>query len=381
MSLLSLFSARRQKLYAYLALPAGLLLLSGCSQPETNTTVEQPVPQVGVYTLTSQPINLTTRLPGRVVPFRVAHVRPQVSGVVRKRLFQEGQSVEQGQVLYQIDPAPYQAQLAQAEANLSEAQSIAYRYQDLVTSGAISRQQYDSANAALQAAKAAYHLAQINLEYTEIRAPISGRIGRSLITEGALVTANQAQELARIDQLDPIFVDMNQPIDAVVELRQAIDAGQLGESSRELTAVSLSYGAGQAYPEPGTLQLSEVNVQQSTGTVTLRAQFPNSNNALLPGMFVYAEFAQAVEPNALLVPQQALTRTPKGEGLVMVVAADNTVQARIVETVRTVGNSWLISAGLEAGERVITEGVMKVRPGMKVEPVAATNVSLVTEFN
>lgn len=358
------------------------LLLTGCSgaEPTANQASLMQTPEVGVYTVEARPLSLTTELPGRTAAYRVAEVRPQVNGILQKRLFEEGAFVEQGQPLYQIDPAPYQAALARAEANLANAESLLKRYESLIESRAISRQQYDDAQAAWKSAKAEHEVARINMQYTQVRAPISGRIGRSLVTEGALVSSGQPQELAVVTQLDPIHVDLTQPVTKMLRLQAALEEGRLQRGGEQAAVVGLSLEDGSHYPLSGTLQFSEVSVDAGTGSVTLRAEFPNPEGKLLPGMFVRATLQEGVQSDAKLVPQQAVSRNADGSASVLVVTDNGTVEPRRVQTLRTLGNAWLVGDGIEAGEQVITEGLHRVRPGMQVNPVPAGNVELKTEF-
>lgn len=359
-------------------LPLAITMLAGCN--EKQVVEERPIPEVGVYTLQAQPLTLTTKLPGRTASYRVAEVRPQVNGIVQKRLFTEGTEVEQGQQLYQIDARTYQARLARAEANLVTAENLAQRYERLLKTNAVSRQQYDDAMAAWKQAQAEVQVASIDVQYTKVLSPISGRIGRSRVTEGALVTSGQAQEMATVQQLHPIYVDVTQPITKLLELQRALESGRLQRAGENQAQVSLTLDDGSAYPLPGTLKFSEVSVDPTTGSVTLRAEFPNPERKLLPGMFVQALLQEGVQQDAILVPQQAVARDARGVPSVWVVKPDDSVELREVETLRTVGNAWLIGKGLADGERVITEGTQRVRNGIKVKPVPASNVRLVAEF-
>ncbi len=358
--------------------PLAIAMLAGCN--EKQVAEERPIPEVGVYTLQAQPLTLTTKLPGRTASFRVAEVRPQVNGIVQKRLFTEGTEVEQGQQLYQIDARTYEAVLARAKANLVTAENLAKRYERLLKTNAVSRQQYDDAMAAWKQAQAEVQVARIDVQYTKVLAPISGRIGRSRVTEGALVTDGQAQEMATVQQLDPIYVDVTQPITKLLELQRALESGRLQRAGEDQAQVSLTLDDGSAYPLAGTLKFSEVSVDPTTGSVTLRAEFPNPERKLLPGMFVQALLQEGVQQNAILVPQQAVSRDTRGVPSVWVVKQDNSVEKREVETLRTVGNAWLIGKGVADGERVITEGTQHARSGVTVKPVEASNVRLVAEF-
>ncbi|MGA5585488.1 solvent efflux RND transporter periplasmic adaptor subunit SrpA [Pseudomonas siliginis] len=356
-----------------------LMLITGCGEKDHIASAPPP-PDVGVYTVRSQSLTLTTDLPGRTSAYRVAEVRPQVSGILQKRFFVEGTEVKLGQQLYQIDPRTYEAQLRRAEANRTTAQNLARRYETLLKTKAVSKQQYDDALAAWKQAEADYQVARIDVQYTRVLSPISGRIGRSTVTEGALVTNGQAQSLATITQLDPIYVDVTQPITKLLGLQQALESGRLQKTGENQAEVSLTLDDGSAYPIPGTLKFSEVSVDPTTGSVTLRAEFPNPNRKLLPGMFVHALLKEGVQQAAILVPQQAISRDTRGVPSVWVVKADNTVEAREVQTLRTVGNAWLISKGVSEGERIVTEGVQRVRSGIAVKAAEAKNVDLVADF-
>ncbi|CAD5378916.1 multidrug efflux system [Pseudomonas sp. OF001] len=350
-----------------------LLLLAGC-QKEAAPQQARPAPQVGVVTLEAQPFTLTSELPGRTAAYRIAEVRPQVDGIVLKRLFAEGREVKAGQQLYQIDPATYEATLKSAEATLLSSRSLAERYKVLVADQAVSRQQYDEARAAQLQAEAALEKARIDLRYTKVLAPIGGRIGRSAVTEGALVSSGQAQELAVIQQLDPIYVDVTQPATELLRLRRELAAGQLEKAGDTAARVSLSLPDGSAYAHDGRLEFSEVSVDPGTGSVTLRAVFPNPQHELLPGMFVQARLQTGSKSAAILAPQQGVTRNAKGEAVAMVVNAENKVEVRTLKAERTAGSFWLVSEGLEAGDRLITEGLQFIKPGVEVKVQAASNV-------
>jgi membrane fusion protein (multidrug efflux system) len=342
-------------------------------------------PEVGVVTLALQPVTLTTTLPGRTSPYAISDVRPQVSGIVKDRLFQEGSNVRAGQVLYQIDPATYRAafdqakaQLASAQANLATAKVKAERYADLVKINGVSKQDADDANAAyLQAAaavqqnQAALQTARINLDYTRVKAPIGGRIGKSVYTKGALVSAGQAEALTTVQTLDPIYVDITQSSAELLRLRQQLSSGALTASGPSSTLVSLKLEDGSDYPLKGRLEFADVTVDQTTGAVTLRAIFPNPRGVLLPGMYVRAVVAQGDRPSALLVPQQGVTRGPTGEATATIVDQKNKAQVRVVQTTGVVGDKWLVSSGLQPGDRVIVEGLQRVRPGVSVRAVPA----------
>lgn len=358
---------------------AAILLLAGCDQAEQAASTP-PAPEVGVYTVQAQPLTLTTDLPGRTTAYRVAQVRPQVSGILQQRLFTEGTEVVQGQQLYQIYPKTYEAELARAMANQVTTGNLVKRYEQLLQTKAVSKQQYDNAVAAWKQAQADVQMARVNVEYTKVLSPISGRIGRTRITEGALVTNGQEQELTIVTQLDPIYVDINQPITRLLGLQRALESGRLQKAGENQAEVSLTLDDGSPYPLPGTLKFNEVQVDPTTGSVTLRALFPNPDRKLLPGMFVHAQLKEGMQQDALLVPQQALFRDSRGAANVWVVKPDNGVEMRQVEALRTVGNAWLIGSGLQSGERVVTEGLQRVRNGIAVKPVAAKNVERVADF-
>ncbi len=359
---------------------AAILTLVACSDAEQAGAAQgAPTPEVEVVTLAHSELALTTELPGRTTDYRQAEIRPQVNGILLKRLFTEGQVVQAGQQLYQIDAAPYQAALAQAKANLASSKALAHnaklkaeRFKGLLGSKAVSQQDYDDASAALMQAEAAVasseaalQTAQINLDYTAIHAPISGQIGRSLVTEGALLTANQAQALAVIRQLDPIYVDLTQSATELLQLKRQHKA-----DSAEVV-VDLLLDDGSRYAEQGSLQFSEVNVDPSTGMVTLRAVFPNTQGELLPGMFVRARLQHGVDKQALLVPQAAVSRTPKGDATVLLVNSNNQVEQRQIVTGNSRGQHWQVLSGLAVGDKVIVAGLQKVQPGAQVRAVAA----------
>jgi membrane fusion protein (multidrug efflux system) len=363
-------------------LSAGLML-AGCGKKQGGAPPQAGPPEVGVMTVQPQRVVLTTELPGRTSPYLIAEVRPQVNGIIQKRVFTEGGDVKAGQVLYQIDPATYQAAFAsaraaeaRAEANLIPARLKAERYRDLVKINAVSQQDYDNADASLKqaeadvaSAKAAVETARINLAYTRVTAPISGRIGRSSVTDGALVTANQPAALAVIQQLGTMYVDVTQSSADLLKLRQNLASGLMTKGGAAQARVRLLLEDGSSYPLPGTLKFSEVTVDQSTGSITLRAVFPNPKQTLLPGMFVRAILEEGESPDAILVPQRGVSRNPKGDALVMVVGAEDKVEPRPIKVVRTVGDSWLVSEGLKTGDRVILEGLQKARPGTAVKVV------------
>ena len=347
-------------------------LLSGCKKEEAAPAAQAP--QVGVVTLQSQAYTLTSDLPGRTIAYRVAEVRPQVNGIILKRLFKEGSEVKEGQQLYQIDPSVYEATLASAQANLQSTRSLSDRYKQLVAEQAVSRQEYDDAQAKRLQAEASLRSAQIDLRYTKVLAPLSGRIGRSMFTEGALVNNGQADAMAVIQQLDPIYVDVTQSSAELLKLRRELESGQLQKAGANAAKVSLNLEDGTTYTHEGRLEFSEVSVDQTTGSVTLRAVFPNPEHNLLPGMCVHARLAAGVNANAILAPQQGVTRDLKGQPTALIVDKDNKVELRQLKASRTVGSDWLIEEGLKPGDRLITEGLQFVKPGIEVKVSEATNV-------
>ncbi|WEK42104.1 MAG: efflux RND transporter periplasmic adaptor subunit [Candidatus Sphingomonas colombiensis] len=357
------------------------LLLSACGSGAP--PAQQGPMQVSVVTVRSQPVTLTTELPGRTVAYETSEVRPQVNGLILARLFEEGDSVRQGQPLYRIDPQPYKASeasaaaaLARAKAAIASTSALARRYDELIKINAVARQDYDNAvtqaaqaRADVSAQQAALNSARIDLGRTTIRAPISGRIGRSDFTTGALVTASQANALATIQRLDPIYVDVQQSSAEVLKLRQQIMAGQL---SREGGAarVQLKLEDGTTYPIEGELKFTDVSVDPTTGSQAIRIRFANPHGLLLPGMYVRGQLVEGTQAQGLLVPQRTVSRDERGHPTVMVVGKDNKVEQRVIETARTVGDSWLVTGGLKEGERVVVEGGMMLRPGMPVKAVA-----------
>ena len=373
--------------------------LASCSSGKT-AAPPNPPPEVGVVTLHPQPVTITTDLPGRTVAYRVAEVRPQVSGVILKRLFIEGGEVKAGQQLYQIDPAPFQANLESAQASLARAQAtltsarlLVQRYKPLTEAHAVSQRDYDNAVAAqdqaaadVASAKAAVDTAHINLAYTRVLSPISGRAGRSSVTEGALVDANQRTALMVVQQLDPIYVDVTQPSTILLRLQREFASGQLKKVGEAQAQAKLILEDDTPYEPTGKLQFAEVAVDSGTGSVTLRAVFPNPQHILLPGMFVHEQLEEGVNEQGLLVSQRAISHNSLGDATTMVVGAGNTVSTRVIKTERAIGDQWLVSGGVAAGDRVIVvglqrlgSGVVKVRP-KEVSPdqlnskqVAATN--------
>lgn len=370
---------------APVALPIALFLslaLAACGGDD-QAGGDQPPPEAGFITVEPEPFTITSELPGRTTPYQIAEVRPQVTGIIEERLFEEGELVEAGEPLYRVDNRLYKADVASARANLASAQATlkstrlrAERFDKLLKMNAVSQQEYDEAQAALgetraqvAAAQAALDTARINLDYTTMEAPISGRIGRSTVTAGALVTANQTQALATIRQLDPIYVDVTQSNQELRRLREALESGRLEKVGEDQARVTLLLQNGSQYKHDGALQFSEFAVDESTGAVTLRALFPNPEGDLLPGMFVRARLPQGQRNNAILVPQKGIARDPTGQATAMVIGAEDKVEARQVTTEKAVGNQWLISDGLSEGDRLIIEGLQKIRPGATVTPV------------
>lgn len=384
--------ASRSRRASQIGMSIGLALcLAGCKD-EQKQAGPPPKPAVDVVTLHAQPVTLTTELPGRTSAFRTAEVRPQVGGVVLKRLFTEGDMVKEGQQLYQIDPAPYEASLASAQASLMKArasvataQSTVNRYRPLAAAFAISRLDLDNAIGTLQqdqadvaSAQAAIKTAAINLAYTKVLSPISGHSGRSSVTEGALVTADQATTLVTVTQLDPIYVDVTQPSTTILRLKREVASGQIKLAGDNKIPVKLLLEDGSRYDQDGKLQFSEVTVDQGTGAVTLRAVFPNPSGLLLPGMFVQEELQEGIRQNGILAPQQGVTHNPKGDATALVVGADGKVEARSLVTDRAIGDDWLVTQGLNDGDRLIVRGVQMVKPGVQVTANEVTPQSLAT---
>ncbi|GKW14439.1 multidrug resistance protein MexA [Pectobacterium carotovorum subsp. carotovorum] len=341
-----------------------VVTLASCDRPPAPP--QSSVPEVGIVTLATTNVPLTSELPGRTASYRVAEVRPQVGGILQKRLFEEGSLVQAGQILYQIDPAPYRAALAKAEASLESAKLLAQRYEKLVKTSAISQQDRDDARSSWLQARAEVDSARIDLGYTSIRAPISGRIGRSSVTQGALLTANQTDAMATIQQLDPIYVDIPQSSTSLLKLQDEFAAGHLKKDAEQQAEVRLMLDSGREYTHPGRIRLSEVTVDESSDSVIIRAEFPNPEGRLLPGMFVRATLQEGVRENVLLVPQRGIARDPAGQASALIVGEDNKVIRKLVMTERVVGNQWLISEGLKSGDRVIVDGTQNARPGNEV---------------
>jgi membrane fusion protein, multidrug efflux system len=372
----------------FLSALACMLGAAGCARDDAPPKNPAPV-EVGVVTIAPETISITSELPGRTSPYRIAEVRPQVSGIIQKRYFLEGSEVKAGQQLLQIDPSSYraavsnaQAALARADAQLVAAQLLVQRYESLSGQGVISKQDYDNARAAhgqaladVAAARAQLESANINLTFTRVLAPISGRIGRALATEGALVTDGQEEPLATIQQLDPIYVDVSQSSSELLRLQNQLRRGELRRDTENSAEVGLQLEDGSVYSEKGHLQFSEVSVNASTGSVLLRAVFPNPRGELLPGMFVRAQLSHGIKRDALLVPQRGVVRNRKGEAAVMLINPDSKVAERVVNAERVMGTRVLVTGGLAPGDRIVVEGLQKVRAGALVKAVPAAQDS------
>ncbi|RJL50920.1 efflux RND transporter periplasmic adaptor subunit [Pectobacterium carotovorum] len=360
---------------------SGGLMLAGCDDGNNQQGgTQQQMPEVGIVTLKTEALNVMTELPGRTSAYRIAEVRPQVGGIILKRNFVEGSDVKAGASLYQIDPATYQASYNSAKGSLAQAQAQAEiarltvnRYKPLLGTNYVSKQDYDQAvatsrqaDAAVQAAKAAVDTAQINLAYTKVNSPIEGRVGKSTVTEGALVATGQATALTTVQQLDPIYVDVTQSSNDFLQLKKELENGTLKQSEGKAN-VRLLLENGTEYTEAGTLEFSDVTVDETTGSITLRAIFPNPQHNLLPGMFVRARLDSGVNPTALLVPQQGVTRDPRGQATAMVVGEGDKVEPRTLKTSKAIGDKWLVTEGLKAGDRIIVTGLQKIRPGAQVK--------------
>ncbi|MDQ7968028.1 MAG: efflux RND transporter periplasmic adaptor subunit [Oxalicibacterium faecigallinarum] len=358
-----------------------IFALAACGK-KNEAPAAPPPTEVSVVTINAAPLAVTNELPARLESSRIAEVRARVAGIVLKRNFREGADVKAGELLYQIDPAQFQANynsadaaVQRAEATLLQAEMTAKRYKPLVETNAVSKLEYDNvvatekqATADLVSAKAARETARLSLGYANVTSPISGRIGRALVTEGALVGQNEATPLAVVQQIDPIYVNMTQSSTEVLRLQRAMAAGQLKSAGKDQVKITLVTEDGQVYPHPGKLLFSDLTVDETSGAVSLRAEFSNPERTLLPGMYVRARVEQAVNDSAITVPQQAVTQTPGGSA-VMVVGEDNKVTSRLVKTGSSNNNNWVIESGLKSGERVIVEGLQKVQPGATVKPV------------
>ncbi|MDD2465255.1 MAG: efflux RND transporter periplasmic adaptor subunit [Desulfobulbus sp.] len=367
----------------FFSLLIAVVLLSACRQENPKTIAPGPM-EVGILTIKQQPVNLAVELPGRTAAYRIAEVRPQVGGIIKKRLFTEGSEVKAGQLLYQIDPDTYQARFDSAKAALAKADALehsarlkAERYRTLVQTKAVSDQDqvemeanWKQAVADVAAAKAAVDSARINLDYTKLTAPISGRIGRSTVTEGALVTAEQATALSTIQQLDPLYVDLNQSSTEMLNLKKELSSEQAQHLEKSQSLVKVLFEDGSEYSQPGALEFSDVTVNQTTGTVILRAIVANPDQRLLPGMFVRARIDKGQRPNAILVPAVSISRNSKGQPMVMLVNKESVVEARIIQAGQNIGDQVLVTEGLSEGEQVIVAGLQKIKPGVSVKAVA-----------
>lgn len=358
---------------------------AGCNEQNSSASDQVTQINVGIITVTPQKIIKTTELPGRTAAVLTSEVRPQVNGVIQKRLFVEGSEVKEGQQLYQIDPAPYKAAydtaiaaLNKSNAALATSQAKAVRYKKLIESETVSRQDYDDvvatarqAQADIESAKANVEQARINLGYTKMFSPISGRIGHSTVTPGALVTQNQTAALATITQLDPIYVDLNQSVTTLLRLRKEMEANRKENTSVKEATVVLKMEDESTYPYIGTLKFSEVTVDQGTGTVLLRASFPNPKHMLLPGMYVHAIIQEGINQNGIMIPQKSVTRNAHGEATVRIVQNDNNIALRTIQIGAAQGDQWIVNGGLEPGDRVVVDNIQNARPGTAVHPVAA----------
>jgi membrane fusion protein (multidrug efflux system) len=368
------------------AMAVALGLLVGCKPSQGAAPAAPPAPHVSVVTMHAKPVSLTSDLPGRTTAFGTAAIEPQVTGVVLKRLFTEGDDVTAGQVLYQIDPASYQAQVDSEKAAVEKARAVVVserltvgRDRPLVRAQAVAQETLDNDVATLlqneadvASARAALETASINLGYTKVTAPIAGRTGRSSVTAGALVTADQTTALATVTQINPIYVDVTQPSTTLLRLKRELKSGQLKTAGTNQAEVHLILEDGSDYPQVGRLQFSEVSVDEDTGTVTLRAIFPNDDGLLLPGMFVRERIQEGISADGILAPQQAVTHNPQGQPTALIVDKDNKVQLRVLVADRAIGTNWLVTKGLVEGDRVIVAGVQMVKPGMVVVPQEQT---------
>lgn len=359
-----------------------LFLLPGCGKKDAGGPPEMPPAEVTFQAAQTENVSIVREYPGRIDAVRVSEVRARVPGILLEKSFQEGADVKAGDVLFKIDPLPLEAAkasaeatLARAEATVKQTEATAIRFRELAASSSVSQQDIDNAEASLQvaqadvlAAKAALKTADLNLGYSTVTAPIQGRIGRAEVTEGQLVGQGTATRLALIQQMDPINFDFTQSTAELLSLRRAISSGSLGEASPEQAAVTLILDDGSEYEKKGKILFSEVSVDQTTGMVTLRAEFPNPDRLLLPGMFARARFVQAVKPNAVTVPQRAVTRMQGGKGSVLVIDDTNHVKFREIDTAEAIGDKWVVTNGLKAGERVIMEGHLKAQPDALVKP-------------
>lgn len=367
----------------FVSVIATSILLASCGDAGQSApdAMQQQVMTVGVVTIKAQNVDLTTTLPGRASAFRVAEVRPQVTGILEKRLFDEGSMVTAGQQLYQIDAAMYEAELASAQAEIARANAVLKstksrfeRSKELLADNAISQQDFDEAEASylqaeaqLKVAQANLARAELNLEYTKVKAPISGQIGRSQLTEGALLSVGQAQPLTTITQLDPIYVDISQSTSDYLRLQQLIATGRIVTDANNRAQVTVRLGEDSDFSTTGELLFNEVTVDPQTSSITLRARLANPDHIVLPGMFVRAEVATGSLQNAILAPQAGVTRDPRGRAIAFVVDKDNKIQQRYLEVDRTIGSNWIVTSGLAAGDKIVVEGLQKIQPGMPVK--------------
>jgi len=359
-----------------------LLFLPSCGKKQAAGPPQMPPAAVTFLPAATETVSITRELPGRIDAIRVAEVRARIPGILLEKTFEEGVDVKAGDVLFKIDPLPLEAAkenaaaaLARAEANLSQAETQLARYKSLVSSNAVSKQQFDDAESAVKvataerkAATAALKTAELNLAYATVTAPISGRVGKAQVTEGALVGEGEATRLAVIQQLDPIYFDFTQSSADLIKLRRAMSNGEISQVDAGKAKATLLLEDGSEYPLPGKILFSEASVDESTGMVSLRAEFPNPDKVLLPGMFARGRVVQAIRENVVTVPQRAVTRQQGGMGSVMVVDENNVAQARLIQTDNAVGDKWVVTSGLKAGEKVIIEGLLKARPGAPVVP-------------
>lgn len=386
------FQRNAARLVAYLlTYLITLITLAGCG--EEHAPNQKNLPQVGVFIVKAQNIAVTTELPGRTSPLLIAEVRPQVGGIILKQLFRDGSDVKAGSTLYQIDPALYKAtfdsasaNLAKAEANVTTLKLKADRYRELLKINAVSKQDYDDADAALKQAKAdvaankaAVETARINLDYTRITSPISGRTGISTVTPGALVTTNQTAALTTVQQLDPIYVDVTQSSSDLLRLKHALEDGLLKRTSADKVKAKLILDNNTHYALEGELAFSDVTVDQGTGTVTLRAIFPNPKHDLLPGMFVRAVLEEGVNEQGILVPQQGVTHDARGNATALVLNHDGKVELRTLTLGEAAGNKWVVRSGLKIGDQLIVDGLQKVKPGASAQAIRLTNAAVTTK--
>lgn len=362
------------------------LILAGCGKPQ-NGGPQKPSARVGVVVVKAQKVSVTEELPGRTTPFLIAEVRPQVGGIVQQRLFREGADVKAGETLYQLDPAIYKATYASAQANLAKAEASllttrlkADRYRELVKINAVSRQDADDTDAAQKQAqadvaanKAAVDTARINLDYTRITSPISGRVGISTVTPGALLTASQSVALTTVQQLDPIYVDVTQSSAELLRMKHALENGLLKRAGPDAVKARLLLDGNTPYALEGKLEFSDVTVDQGTGSVTLRAVFPNPKHDLLPGMFVRAILEEGVNEQGLLVPQQGVTHDARGQATALVLGTDGKVALRVLKLGDAVGDQWVVKSGLSVGDQLIVDGLQKVKPGATAQAVLMPN--------